>query len=156
MFNKLFSGPKQKLNPSQPFIALEHGHYVPSETIELTYKNYYEKLESVNRAVNMIVDDCSDIKFDLSDKVLKGNVLKPKEFLNIINRKPNPFQDRNAFWRDVYIDLLLDGNAFIYFDEDEGSFYRLPAKNVTIKTSEKEYIEYFYGCASGIKGRKIA
>jgi phage portal protein BeeE len=35
----------------------------------------------------------------------------------LLNIEPNPFQDINTFKRNLIIDLLLDGNIFIYLME---------------------------------------
>ena len=59
---------EEKLNPSQPFIGLEEGLTIDTREKKDNYRSAYEELEVVNRAVNMIVDDASDIKFDVGQK----------------------------------------------------------------------------------------
>ena len=54
---------EEKLNPSQFVISRNEGLTVDSRENITSYKNAYEQLEVVNRAVNMIVDDCADIPF---------------------------------------------------------------------------------------------
>jgi phage portal protein BeeE len=98
------------------------------------YRSAYEELEVVNRAVNMIVDDSADIPFEVGDKVqgmtpIVPNVRRSRVDL-LLNKEPNPFQDVNTFKRNLIIDLLIDGNIFIYFDG--AHLYHLPAQNVSI------------------------
>ena len=138
---------EEKLNPSQYIISRNEGMTVDSKEVVTNYKNAYEQLEIVNRAVNMIVDDSSDIPFDVGEKIqgltpIVQNVRRTKVDL-LLNKEPNPFQDINSFKRNLIIDLLIDGNIFIYFDG--AHLYHLPANNVTIETDEKTYIsKYVY------------
>ena len=136
---------EEKLNPSQYLIAGDEGGTISSREVITNYRHAYEQLEVVNRAVNMIVDDSSDIPFDVGE-TLKGqtsifkNVRKSKVDL-LLNREPNPFQDINTFKRNLVTDLLLDGNIFVYFDG--AHLYHLPADRVTIESNERTYIEKF-------------
>jgi HK97 family phage portal protein len=59
----------------------------------------------------------------------------------LLNKEPNPFQDVSAFKRNLIIDLLIDGNIFIYFDG--AHLYHLPADKVTIETDEKTFIKKY-------------
>jgi phage portal protein BeeE len=111
---------EEKLNPSQYVISRNEGLTVDSREIITNYRNAYEQLEIVNRAVNMIVDDVSEIPFSVGDKITGTNsILKQirKSKVNLLlNIEPNPFQDISTFKRNLIIDLLIDGNIFIYFD----------------------------------------
>jgi len=62
-----------------------------------------------------------------------------KKTLNtLLNFRPNPYQSAQDFRREIFKDLLLEGNAFIHYD---GTFmYHLPAYNVDIQTDPKLYI----------------
>ena len=135
----------EKLNPSQSFIALNEGLTLDTRENKDNYRSAYEELEVVNRAVNMIVDDSADIKYDVSNKVngvapVVENVRKTRVDL-LLNKEPNPFQDINTFKRNLIIDLLIDGNIFVYFDGRH--LYHLPAQNVTIHSDTSTYIEKF-------------
>ena len=140
-----FSEDYEKLNPSQSHIAGDEGGSLQSRENATNYKNAYEQLEVVNRAVNMIVDDAADVPFEVGEQV-KGrtgvvkNVRRSKVAM-LLNIEPNPFQDISTFKRNLVIDLLIDGNIFVYFDGMH--LYHLPAEHVTIETSEKNYISKF-------------
>ena len=136
---------EEKINPAQGYIAMEEGFTLDTREIKDNYRSAYEELEVVNRAVNMIVDDVADIPFEVQEKV-KGitpvidNIRRTRVDL-VLNKEPNPFQDVNTFKRNLIIDLLIDGNIFIYFDG--AHLYQLPAQNVTIHSDTKTYIEKF-------------
>jgi len=136
---------EEKLNPAQSFIALEEGLTLDTRETKDNYRSAYEELEVVNRAVNMIVDDVSDISFQVGDRIkgitpIKNNVRRSRVDL-ILNREPNPFQDISNFKRNLIVDLLIDGNIFIYYDG--AHLYQLPANNVTIHSDTQTYIEKF-------------
>lgn len=140
---KLGSWLVEKLNPGQRWISYMEPQSTTSEP-EYTYIYYYESLEIVNRAVNMIVDDAAEINFKIGlDKVgyPKQSGIKRKTVDTLINVQPNPYQDLHSFRRNIYMDLILDGNAFIYYD---GAYlYQLPANKVTIYSDEKTYVEKY-------------
>ena len=136
---------EEKINPSQSFIAMEEGLTLDTREIKDNYRSAYEELEVVNRAVNMIVDDVADIPFEVQEKVtgitpVIDNIRRTRVDL-VLNKEPNPFQDVNTFKRNLIIDLLIDGNIFVYFDG--AHMYQLPAHNVTIHSDTKTYIEKF-------------
>jgi HK97 family phage portal protein len=136
---------EEKLNPAQYVISRNEGMTVDSREIVTNYRNAYEQLEIVNRAVNMIVDDVSEIPFAVGEKTIGTtniikNIRKSKVDL-LLNLEPNPFQDISAFKRNLIIDLLIDGNIFIYFDG--AHLYHLPADKVTIYTDDKTYVERY-------------
>ena len=145
-FDRFLGGnSEEKLNPSQYVISRNEGMTVDSREIVTNYRNAYEQLEIVNRAVNMIVDDVAEIPFAVGEKVLGTtnvvkNIRRSKVDL-LLNKEPNPFQDVSTFKRNLIIDLLIDGNIFIYFDG--AHMYHLPADKITIYTDDKTYIERF-------------
>ena len=138
---------EEKLNPAQPLISRDEGFNITSREIPTNYRNAYEQQEVVNRGVNMIVDDVAEIPIDVGDKIVGldpiiKNIRKSRVNL-LLNIEPNPFQDINSFKRNLIIDLLIDGNIFVYFDGVH--LYQLPADNVEIETHETQYItKYVY------------
>ncbi len=135
---------EEKNNPAQEYIAREEGFTVSTSENYVNYANAYEQFEVVNRAVNMIVDDVSEIRVDIGRKLplapVFQNIRKSRVDL-LLNTEPNPFQDINTFKRNLIIDLLIDGNIFVYFDG--AHLYQLPARNVEIETDETTYIKSF-------------
>lgn len=134
---------EEKLNPAQPVIARSEGNLQSVER-RINYRLQYENLEIVNRGVNMIVDDASHIERNVSVERITTPIAKnlQREKVNkLVNTEPNPFQDINTFTRNLLVDLIVDGNIFIYFD---GKYlYHLPADKVTIHSDENTYISHF-------------
>ena len=133
---------EDKLNPAQPY----YDHKTePSREKVVNYERAYEDLEVVNRGVNMIVDDASEVPVLVGGQisgllsVVKG--IKRSRVELLLNKEPNPYQDISTFRRNLITDYLLDGNIFIYFDGVH--LYHLPANKMTIHASDTTYIEKF-------------
>ena len=144
-YDRFIGASEEKLNPAQFVISRNEGMTIDTREIVTNYRNAYEQLEIVNRAVNMIVDDVSEIPFRVDEKItgttgVKKNVRKSKVNI-LLNVEPNPFQDISSFKRNLIIDLLIDGNIFVYFDG--AHLYHLPADKVTIHSDEKQYISHY-------------
>lgn len=132
----------EKLNPAQSIIANAEGTQVSSSG-KITYIDAFNKLESVNRGVGLVVGACSSLDYDVKDKLYEGNFagIRQKSLNTLLNVRPNPFQTIHDFRSNIFTDFLLEGNAFIYFD---GSFlYHLPASQVQIEPDEKTFIKGF-------------
>ncbi len=136
---------EEKLNPSQYVISRNEGLTIDSQEIVTNYRNAYEQLEIVNRAVNMIVDDVAEIPYSVGEQRQgTNNIVKNIRRVKVdqlLNKEPNPFQDVSAFKRNLIIDLLIDGNIFIYFDG--AHLYHLPAEKVTIYSDDNTYVEKY-------------
>ena len=140
----------EKLNPAQPEIHMDQGE-TQSSTIN-SYSAYqaFNKIEVVNRGVSLIVDSAAEFDFDVKEKI-RGLGVNPystgedkRKLYNLLNYKPNPYQNIDSFRRNCYTDYLLDGNIFIYFDG--AGLYHLPANKVEITTDPKTFIKGFkYG-----------
>lgn len=131
----------EKLNPAQSYYD---GKIESSREPIYNYERAYEEIEIVNRAVNMVVDDCAEIPTSVGAptkgmSVVKG--IKRSRVELLLNTEPNPFQDINSFRRNLIIDLLIDGNIFIYFDG--AHLYHLPSADVTIHASDTTYVEKY-------------
>ena len=133
---------EEKLNPAQQY----YDHKTePSRELVFRYERAYEDLEIVNRGVNLIVDDASEIPTTVGPQiqglqnVVKG--IKRSKVSLLLNKEPNPFQDISTFRRNLITDFILDGNIFIYFDGVH--LYHLPASKMVIHASETTYIEKF-------------
>ena len=134
---------REKLNPAQERIHYDEGSTVSSTQSILNYQTAFKNIDSVNRAVNVVVAACSSLDYDIKDKVIDGVVtgVRAKTLHTLLNYRPNPYQSAQDFRREIFKDLLLDGNAFIHYD---GTFmYHLPATNVEILTDPKTFIKGF-------------
>jgi len=140
---KLGSWLLEKLNPAQRYIAMEQPE-ASSREPERSYVLFYESLEIVNRAVNMIVDDAAEINYSIGTEKV-GFPMRPgikrKTLDTLLNYQPNPYQDIHSFRRNLLMDLMLDGNMFIYFDG--AHLYHLPSTKMTIFADESTYIERY-------------
>jgi HK97 family phage portal protein len=93
----------------------------------------------------MIVDDAAEIPFDVGEQVTgldsayKG--IRRSKVNVLLNVQPNPFQDVSAFKRNLIIDLLIDGNIFIYLHG--AHLYHLPADHMVIHTDDDTYVEKY-------------
>ena len=132
---------EEKLNPAQQYYD---NKIEPSREPHFSYERAYEELEIVNRGVNMIVDDSAEIRTVVGTAIKGMSVVKGIKRSRVdilLNSEPNPFQDINTFRRNCIIDLILDGNIFIYFDGVH--LYHLPADKMIIHASNTTYIEKF-------------
>ena len=131
---------KRKLNPAQ---ILMGGSTETSTEPTYNYIKQYESIEIVNRAVNLVVDGAAEIPCIIGERLgtpTRGGV-KRKTVETILNFSPNPFQDISSFRRNLILDLIINGNIFIYFDG--AHLYQLPAAQVTIETDTKTYVKCY-------------
>ena len=144
-YNNIFGGKSEddevleKLNPIQQYFGQNQGSREQTQS----YEKYYETLEIVNRAVNMVIDDCAEIPTIVEPISISGVIkgIKRAKVNRLINEEPNLFQDINSFKRNLITDYLLDGNIFIYYDGVH--LYHIPASNVTIHGDPKTFIEKY-------------
>lgn len=130
---------REKLNPAQERIAQSEGTYVTTNA-KINYQQAFEKIDVVNRGVNMLVSAAASMDYDVKDKVNDGivNGIRQKTLNNLLNFRPNPYQSAQEFRQAIFTDLIVEGNVFIHFD---GTFlYHLPAINVDILTDTKTFI----------------
>lgn len=110
----------------------------------------YELVEVVNRCVNILCDNAALVDFDIKETLKfsgqSGKQIKASTLDRILNFRPNVDQDVSIFRRQILMDFLIDGNAFIYCDPDTSTLYRLPAVDVDIKHEGADYVtKYEYG-----------
>lgn len=142
----LFARLMQKLNPAQPDIVDTFGEIIDVSPTFRTNQDAYNKIEVVNRGVNLLVDGASDIPLDVGDILdfsTTENRVRKKKLNQLLNFRPNPYYTADILKRNLYIDLILEGDAFLFFD---GAFlFNLPAIDMTIITDKITYIkEYQY------------
>ncbi len=132
-----------KLNPVQPSLSNDGTKEESSFGPTYSYQQCYEQLEVVNRAINMIVDDVAAIKTKVGEPLTitsRSNVRK-KSLEKLLNKEPNPFQDIDSFKRSLIMDLMLDGNCFIYYDG--AHMYQLPSTKMTVVADARNYISHY-------------
>lgn len=137
---KLSDYVREKLNPAQNSIVNDFGQTKASDQ-KLLYKQAFEKIEAVNRGVSMVVNGCASLDYDIKDSLPSSIVpgIKKRTLHNLLNFRPNPYQSAQNFRINIFTDIILEGNAFIYFD---GAFlYHLPASHVEIITDTKTFIK---------------
>jgi len=141
----------EKLNPAQSDIVDDYGETFDSTSFYTIRKAYYE-LDVVNRGVNLTVDSCAGIDFDVANKLRDVGLVVPSKdsrmtkerLVKLLNFKPNPYQNADSFKRNLYLDMLLEGNIFIYYDGMH--LFHLPAGQVEVISDKKTYIKgYKYG-----------
>lgn len=145
--NKFFTNLINKLNPAQEEIVADFGTTQDVSAKLYTNQQAYNKIEVVNRGTNLIVDSAADIRLDIGDILdyfSSPTRIRKKKLDQLLNFRPCPYYNADVFKRNIILDLILEGDAFIYFDG--AHLYNLPALNVTITTDKKTYIkEYEYG-----------
>lgn len=138
-----FNDAWEKLNPGQSDIVDSQGESFSSSNTT-SYRKAFDNIEVVNRGVSLIVDCASEVLIDIGDKLdveVEYKYIRPKKLETILNFKPNPYISSDVFRRNIYIDLIIEGNAFIYFD---GSYlYNLPACDVEIHADRKTFIKSY-------------
>ena len=133
-----------KLNPVQDTIMYQEGTQITT-TAPITYAQAFDKLETVNRGVSLIVSGCSSLDYDIKDKKTDGVIpgMRVKQLDTLLNFRPNPYQSSQDFRTSIFTDFLLEGNIFLYYD---GAFlYHLPAASVQIVPDKKTFVsKYIY------------
>lgn len=132
----------EKMNPAQYVISRDEGINIGTDAT-LTYLQAYNKLETVNRATNMIVSACSSLDYDVKDSKADAVVggMRQKSLIKLLNYTPNPYQSAQDFRTNIFTDFILEGNIFIYWDG--AHIYHLPASNVEIDTDPKTYVKSY-------------
>lgn len=131
-----------KENPAQDIISREAGHNVGSDML-VNYRDSYKEFECVRRGVDMIVNGASLFDVDILDgKVSEGIPnLRKNKLISLLNHKPNPYQDIQKFRNLIFLDYIIEGNIFLYWD---GAYiYHLPAANVQIVPDDVTYVSMY-------------
>jgi len=140
-------GITEKLNPAQDLIVDDYGETHSPSPKHYTNQQAYEKIEVVNRGVNLIADSAAGMKLDVGDILeFSGSPtrIRKKKINTLLNFQPNPYYNADNLKRNVFMDLLLEGDAFIYWDG--AHIYHLPALNVEIIADKTTFIKgYKYG-----------
>ena len=135
----------EKLNPAQRSIAREYGDSAPTtQTKHMTVANAFNMIETVNRCVNLLVDNATMVDFDVGDTYPFTGVvpnMQQGRLDMLLNIRPNPFMDMSTFRRLLITDLIIDGNAFIYYDG--AALYHLPANRVEVVPDATNFVNSY-------------
>lgn len=139
----LFQWTVEKLNPVQPYLSNDGNTSESSSSKVYSYQQCYEQLEVVNRAVNMLADDTAAIKNKVGEQlgITSYPGIRKRSLERLLNLEPNPYQDINSFRRDMVMDLIIEGNIFVYFDGVH--MYQFPASKVTVVADAKTRVSHY-------------
>jgi HK97 family phage portal protein len=136
----------QKLNPAHGnIVSTQGGNIYTDYSSHKRAADAYDDIEVVNRGINLIADLSAELQFDIGDRIhgLATETIRIKKLEGLLNHAPNPYQSADTFKRTCFVDFLVDGNIFIYYDG--AHLYHLPAKSVEIVADKKEFVkEYKY------------
>lgn len=132
----------EKENPAQKIIRDEYSTDV-STNAKYIYAAAFKKVESVNRGTNMIVSACTSLDYDVKDSLPFSVVpgVRKKSLENLLNHRPNPYQSIAEFRDNIFTDLILEGNAFIYWDGTH--LYHLPATKMIIHPDKVTFVNRY-------------
>jgi len=125
---------REKLNPAQPFIASRDPYNLPESIVD--FESAYRQIEIVNRSIEVIINAATSVPL-----IVDGGAAK--KIHKIMNAKPNPFEDRARLFRRAFLDFYLDGNAFFYYDKENGGLYLLPANDVEVVADSKTFVSHY-------------
>lgn len=154
--NRFFTELVNKFNPAQTDIVDDYGETQQTSTNLYTNQLAYNTIEVVNRGVNLITDSAAEVRLDIGDIMdwfESPTRIRKKKLDQLLNFRPNPYYNADVFKRNIIIDLLLEGDAFIYFDG--AHLYNLPASNVEITTDKKTYISKYTYADKDFKPNEI-
>ena len=125
----------EKLNPAQATIAkMEGSKGVPGpQTFDVIRS--YKNIEIINRSVQLIINACTEIP------IIIDGPKEYKKYNKILNIRPNPWEDRSRLFRRAFLDFMLYGNAFFYYDGTD--LYLLPAENIKVVPHDKTFISHY-------------
>jgi len=134
----------EKLNPAQEAIIGDEGNTDSPSSNILTNQKAYNQIDIVNRGVNLIVDSAAEVRMDIGDSMDyfdSPTRIRQKKLAELLNFRPNAYQNADVFKRNIFMDLLIEGDAFIYFDGVH--MFNLPACNVTITKDKKTFVKKY-------------
>jgi len=154
-FKQLRENISIKLNPAQPQIAREAGYNIGSDQ-SFSLLKAYDQFEVIQRGVSMVVSGCALFDVDVKNVKLSEGIpnLRQAKLNSILNHKPNPFQDIQTFRCQIFMDFVLEGNIFLYWDG--ANLYHLPAANMQVIPDVNTYVaKYTYNSVTDYKPSEI-
>ena len=146
IFTRFFGTEKHRGSSA---IADDEGEILNTAFQKHFYKYAYNDLEIVRRGVDLIVDLASEVEVSINGRIPghtpvyipegREQAIRQKKLDTILNYVPNDVENMNEFRRQLYLDLILTGDCFQYFD---GEFlYHIPSHLVTIKTDRNKKVK---------------
>lgn len=137
-------------------IADYEGSSKTSSWNKLYFDRAYDYIEIVRRGTDIIVDGCAEVDISIKGKLrgvvprtrkpqsgnsdLDSNQYVRQKTLEVLLRyNPNPYDDINQHRRLLYIDLVLTGNCYEYFDGL--NIYHLPSEMMEIIVSDTKKVK---------------
>lgn len=131
----------------QPLIQEDEGKNRSSEKFKFFFDKSYDHIEVVRRGVDLIVDAASEIDVNITSS-LPGNPVhsgtgrvRQKTLLGKLNFRPNENEDISSYRRELFMDFLLTGNIYQYWDGQ--NLYHLPSKQIEIYTDKKRKVSHY-------------
>lgn len=124
-------------------VGVEH----PTENkYEFYLQSSYENLEVVRRSVDLAVNSAIEVDINIGSSlpvkpVHPGAKKKLKSLTTVLNFRPNPFESVLEYRAELYLDLLLYGNCFQYFDGRD--LFHLPARKMSVIADSKNKISHY-------------
>lgn len=129
----------------QPIIQQDEGTVRDTERRKLFFERSYEHIEVVRRGVDLIVNAASEIDVNIQGSLPtkpihsgKGRI-RQKTLLNTINFRPNESEDVSSYRRQLFMDYILTGNCFQYWDDN--NLYHLPSELMEIHTDSSSKVK---------------
>jgi HK97 family phage portal protein len=137
----------------QAAIQRDEGQIKNSSEKKFFFEGAYKDLEVVSRGSDMLVDSASEIDINITGTLpfppKHGNARqRQKKLFTLLNFRPNDYEDVNAYRRQLYMDLLLTGNCYQYYDGT--NLFQLPSKLMEVVTDNVNKVK-FYKFDSDIK-----
>jgi HK97 family phage portal protein len=152
-FTDWVSNTYYKFNPAQPAISRNEPVARPESII--TWVTAYDEIDIVQRCVGIIINACVKLPFDVTHSSSTESERGPlKTVNNLLNKRPNPFEDQTRLFRRAYLDFMLDGNAFFYYDKDSRHLHVLPANDVEVHTDPVTFVSKYVYTIGGTTGKE--
>jgi len=132
----------------QPGIQGLEGERIPSDTANARYyfENAYNSIEVASRGVDLIVDGAGEIDINIMSPLNfmplhEGKKFQAKKLHTLVNFHPNDAEDVSSYRRQLYMDLILTGNCYQYYDGL--MLWHLPSKLVEVKSHNKNKVSKY-------------
>lgn len=142
-----------KMNRSQPSIQMDEGEQKDNTRKDTYFKRAYDRLEIIRRGTDLLIDSAAEINISVMDKINgteskylppgaeKPQMVRKKTVEKLLNFQANPEVPQDQFRREVFMDLIINGNAYMYFDG--ANLYQLPTHLMETFVGSKNRVNYY-------------